>query len=125
MTKEKEKVTGIIKKVGLGILFVFLLVSLIRNISIMATGDKRIAEEEAKLEKARKKNSELKATVAKISTPEYLEKQARDRLGLVREGETIVVLPDEETLKKMAPRFEREVDTLPDPTWKKWVKLFL
>ena len=43
----------------------------------------------------------------------------------VKDGETIVVLPEEETLRKMAPRFEREEEVLPDPTWKKWVKLFL
>ena len=125
MKKEKEKLLEPAKKIGFAILFIFLLVSLIRNISIMATGDRRIAEEEAKLEEVRKKNAELKTKVAKISTPEYLEKQARDRLGLVKEGETIVVLPEEETLRKMAPKFEREEEVLPDPTWKKWVKLFL
>ncbi|MDP3994252.1 MAG: hypothetical protein Q8P91_00270, partial [bacterium] len=55
---------------------------------------------------------------------EYIEKQLRDKLGLSKEGETIVVLPDADTLRKLVPPIPGEEEILPDPNWKKWLKLF-
>jgi hypothetical protein len=42
----------------------------------------------------------------------------------VKEGEVIVVLPDEDILRKLAPLLPTEENTLPEPNWKKWEKLF-
>ncbi len=43
---------------------------------------------------------------------------------MAKEGEIIIVLPDEEILGTLAPNLEEEEEALPDPNWKKWLKLF-
>lgn len=104
-----------------GILF---LLSLIRNISKISEARKRIEKVAERVEKLREENEEIKKKLAEVKGEEYIEKQLRDKLGLAKEGEIVVVLPDEETLRKIAPSIPEEEDVLPDPTWKKWLKLF-
>ena len=79
----------------------------------------KAAKTKALVEREKKKIEELKSQNEK-----FIEKQLRDRLGLAKAGEIILVLPDAETLKKLAPKVGEEVETLPDPPWKKWVDLF-
>lgn len=105
----------------LGLLFIL---SLARNVSKIARAGKRIDKAESRVEKLRKENEEMQRRLAEVRGEEYIEKQLRDKLGLAKEGEIVVVLPDEETLRKIAPSVPEEEDVLPDPTWKKWLHLF-
>ena len=102
----------------------FMLVSLTRNIMKVREAKERLKEKEEYIEKIREGNKELRQKVATFKSEEFIEKQLRDKLGLAKEGETIVVLPDEETIRKFAPSDEKEEEILPDPNWKKWLKLF-
>jgi hypothetical protein len=68
--------------------------------------------------------AQLEEQIAVAEGSNFIEKQIRNKLGLVKPGEAIVVLPDAEILKKMAPQIIAEEDVLPDPNWKKWEKLF-
>lgn len=107
------------------ILVIFLLgISLVRNLFKIYEAKRRIKEEAVKLERLEAENQKIKDEIEKVKQQEYVEKQIRDKLGLVKEGELIVVLPDEETLRKLAPQEEKEEEALPDPVWKKWLKLF-
>jgi cell division protein FtsB len=55
---------------------------------------KLIEEEEAKLAALNEKNAALETRLARSQDPAYMEKLARERLGLVRPGETsYVVIP--------------------------------
>lgn len=110
---------------GIFVLTVLMVISIVRNIGKVARIRGEVEGERRKIEKIKKENEELEKQVSEIQGVEFMEKQLRDKLGLVKEGETIVVLPDEETLKKLAPKAYEEEDTLPDPNWKKWLKLFL
>ena len=101
-----------------------MLVSLTRNIMKVREAKERLKEKEEYIEKIREGNEELRQKVATFKSEEFIEKQLRDKLGLAKEGETIVVLPDEETIRKFAPSDEKEEEILPDPNWKKWLKLF-
>lgn len=121
--KVKVKLKSYYIYVGLFLGFLFLL-SLIRNISKIADAEKRISKAQERVEKLRKENEETERRLAEVKGEEYIEKQLRDKLGLAKEGEIVVVLPDEETLRKIAPGIAEEEDILPDPTWKKWLKLF-
>ncbi len=69
-------------------------------------------------------NNKLQEELAQTQNPNFIEKEVRDKLGLGKTGEAIVVLPDADTLRKLAPQMPTEVDTLPYPNWKKWEKLF-
>jgi cell division protein FtsB len=107
------------------VLVLILTVSVIRNVSKVASIRSEVGREQAKVDKIKEENARLEQEIAQTQTQEFTEKQVRDKLGLVREGEAIVVLPDEDTLRKLAPQIPEESDTLPDPNWKRWLKLFL
>ena len=107
----------------LGLVALFF-ISLIRNVFRILAASKRIDEAKGRVERLADENEELKRQLALTQSEAFIETQFRDRLGLSKEGEIIVVLPDEETLRKIAPTTPEEEETLPDPPWKKWLKLF-
>jgi cell division protein FtsB len=106
------------------VISLLMLVSLTRNIIKVKEAKERLKEKEEYIEKIGEENEELSQKVATFKSEGFIEKQLRDKLGLAKEGEIIVVLPDEETIKKFAPSNEKEEEILPDPNWKKWFKLF-
>lgn len=110
---------------GFLLLAVLLTISLVRNIIKSQAADNKIEEAKTKLEALKKENQELANKLESVNSDEYIEKQARDKLGLVKEGEMVIVLPDEEEIKGLIPESNSEEDYLPDPNWKRWLKLFL
>jgi len=66
----------------------------------------------------------LEAELKKVQSDAFLEKQLRDKLGLAKEGETVVVLPDKEALKGLVPPLPEEENILPKPIWQRWLDLF-
>ncbi len=108
------------------LIFIFLLmfVSLIRNIMRVVESNKRIEKAQDRVEKLKKENEELEEKLVVTKSEGYIEKQLRDKLGLAKEGEIVIVLPDEKILETFAPSLEEEEETLPDPNWKKWLKMF-
>lgn len=119
----KEKIRNYL---GYLIIFLFLLmaISLIRNILRISQAKGRVETAEERVSQLKEENERLKSELENIESEAYVEFQAREKLGLAGEGEIIVVLPDEEVLRKIAPKIYKEEETLPDPTWKKWLKLF-
>ena len=109
-------------------LFLFLailfLISLVRNVFKIFEAKKSIDEAKAKVEKLAKENKELSERLLSVQSENYTEKQLRDKLGMAKEGETVVILPEAETVKKLAPKVEVEDGVLPDPVWKHWLRLF-
>jgi len=110
---------------GLWVLIVVLFMSLLRNLDRARRVNKEIGAQKEELSKIQADNEKLQQDLMQAQSPEFLEKQVRDKLGLVREGETIVVLPDADVLRKLAPKLPVETNALPDPNWKKWLKLFI
>ena len=105
-------------------LFVILSLSLARNILRINEAKKRVAKIKEKIEKLDEENKQLEVQLKEVQKSEFVEKQLRDKLGLVKEGETVIVLPDEDTLRRLIPPIQEEDDVLPDPTWRKWLHLF-
>lgn len=126
-TPKESFLKRFVAKFGVWVAILLILVfsiSLIRSVTKILEAKRRIKEEAAKVEKLKAENEEIRKKIEAVKTQEYLEKQMRDKLGLAKEGEIVVILPDEETLRKLAPQEIEEKETLPDPTWKKWLKLF-
>ena len=111
------------KYLGL-LLLIGLSTSLVRSYQKAAKTKALVEREKKKIEELKSQNEKLEEDLARVKSEEFIEKQLRDRLGLAKAGEIILVLPDAETLKKLAPKVGEEVETLPDPPWKKWVDLF-
>jgi len=123
-----QRITGYFKKfVGYFILLLLVLMtaSIIRNIGKVRAIRNEVAKEKERIEKLKAENEELQRKIEETQSDEFIERQIRDKLGLTKEGEIVVVLPDEEILRSLAPKIENEEDTLPDPNWRKWLKLFL
>lgn len=113
--------------IGFPILLVFLLVlisSFTKSIKRIKEGDQLIEKTKIKLEKLNEENKKLEDQLKVTQSEEFVEKQLRDKLGLAKEGEIILVLPDNETLKKLAPVIPNEVEIALKPNWKKWADLF-
>ena len=107
------------------VLIVLLLVSTVKNIERVSGIKSAVQKEKEKVEKMKEDNLKLEEQIAQTQGSEFIDKEIRDKLGLVKEGEAIVVLPDAEVLKKLAPQMPVEQDSLPYPNWKKWLKLFI
>ncbi len=119
----KDKLKDYLNYILLFLAFLFI-VSLIRNILRINQANKEILEAEKIVDEAIAENNELKVKVEELRSPEFQEVQLRDKLDLAKEGEIVVVLPDEEILRKLAPKRIEEENILPDPTWRRWLKLF-
>ena len=105
-------------------LFLVLSISLIRNIIKISQAGKVVGEASLKVEKLKEENLKLQERLNEVQSEAYVEKELRDKLGLAKEGETILVLPEEDIVRSLAPKLTEEEETLPDPNWKKWLKLF-
>jgi len=116
-----KKLTGYI----IWFFIIVLTVSLFRNVGRMFKIKGEIRTEKDKIAKIRKENDKLQADLLESQTPEFVEKEIRNKLGFVKTGETVVVLPDAETLRKLTPQPQDDEETLPDPNWRRWLKLFI
>ena len=74
------------------------------------------AQQELTYEK--QKNHVLKSQVSHVESREFIEKEARDKLLLAKEGEQQVLIPQGLVQKKVQ---EDKDDT---PNWRKWWELF-
>lgn len=52
--------------------------------------EKEIINNQNELEELKSKNSELESDLKKVDTDEYIEKLARERLGMIKDGEKVV-----------------------------------
>lgn len=109
------------KKIVAFVVIIFLLV-IIKNIlsSIVELNNNsqivtRLQNEEIS---EKKKGQFLKERLYYVKTQEFIEKQARERLGMVKEGEYLVLAPPAtSSIKTIEIK-----DTTPN--WKKWWQLF-
>lgn len=71
------------------------------------------------LAKQKQENQELKAQLSYVQSDEFLETEARDKLFLVKPGESDVIIPKELVMKKE----EKKMIIL--PAWQQWINLFV
>lgn len=96
---------------------------MVRIFTAFKAGD-RLTEAANRLHTLEIQNKDLKAQLKEVTSPDYIEKQARDKLGLAKEGEVVVVIPEERIkqvlgLGKESPEEEKLAN------WLGWVRLFL
>lgn len=115
-------------KISFYVLLVFLvllMLSLFRNYQKVREVEEQIENKEAEVQKIREEGENLVKRLEVAQSPEFIESQLRNKLGMAKEGEIVVILPPDEVLRKIAPKLEEEEEFLPDPNWKRWMKLFL
>ena len=120
----KQKLVNIIGLLASIVIFLILTSSLIKSLKRINEGRALVRRNEAKLEKIRKENEKLEEQLKIIQSDEFVEKQLRNKLGLVKEGEIVVVLPEADIVKKLSPIIPEEEEAKPRPNWQKWIELF-
>jgi len=68
-------------------------------LSVMAQEKEVLAEKEALTEEKERLENEL----LQVTTDEYIEQQARDELRMIKQGETLYIVPDSENPKNNEP----------------------
>ncbi|KKU56633.1 hypothetical protein A3C34_02455 [Candidatus Amesbacteria bacterium RIFCSPHIGHO2_02_FULL_48_21] len=84
------------------------------------TGDS-VKEARRNLVEATAESERLQKQLLEVKSPEWVEKEARERLGYGRPGETILVLPEQESSRET----ELGAQEQNIPNWKKWWKLYV
>ena len=103
---------------------VLLSFSLFDGISRMKEVASRIDRERDKVDKLKTQGDELREDLEIAMSEEFIEKQLRDNLGLAKDGEIVVILPDKEAVKYFAPRLDEDEEIVLKPNWKKWFEVF-
>lgn len=95
---------------------------LVRNLYSIYQNSKFQEQAVRKLEKLRAENIRLKEEVAVSSEESFIEREARERLGLVKPGEVVVILPTEkEASSSSLVATDRQAAR---PIWEQWISLF-
>lgn len=83
----------------------------------------QIAQLEEEIKAQEKQNVELQAGVSQVSDQNYLEQEAREKLGLKKSGEEVVSIQKVETEENNKEEVKKENTSLWNPkTWWEWIK---
>ncbi|MDO8583116.1 MAG: septum formation initiator family protein [bacterium] len=108
-------------KKALLVLIVFTLLIIINNLvrSIYDIWQKKdfVSEAQRELDFQKQENQRLKSQLSYSQTSEFIEKEARDKLFMVKQGEKRVLIPKEQ--EKLA---QDKGENLPN--WQQWWNLF-
>lgn len=99
---------------GLCIVFI---VNLSRSIYSLWSKGSLVSEREDVRKTLSEANAKFKEDLSEVESPEFIEREAREKLNLQREGEMVVVLPK----RPQAVTTEAKSQ---DPNWLRWWKLF-
>lgn len=99
--------------IGVGSVVLF---NLVRQTFILWNADQRITEAQSKVAMLKGQNERLKKDLEYYRTEDFVEREARNKLNLVRPGEVVVLVPSPTPLAKAIADYK-------DPNWKKWWKL--
>lgn len=78
-----------------------------------------IREREEALTRVEAENQRLKQALKETQDPAFVERQAREKLGMVKEGETIVLMDKSRIPNPNDTKNQEQI-----PNWRKWWSLF-
>lgn len=102
----------------LGLLIAYNLLSQITN---AVRSSDRLSGAADKVYRLEAENRQLKAKLVQIQSVQFIEEQARNKLGLTKQGETIVVIPEEKLRQILGASQSAQVRL---PNWSGWWRLF-
>ncbi len=113
------------KKIALGVLSILLIIvayNLITQIIYALKSGDRLNLAAESLIKLQSANRTLKQRLEQVKSPDFIEKEARDKLGMAKNGETIVIIPPD----KINSVLGASVSAFPTrlPNWLGWWKVF-
>lgn len=105
----------------LSIVIIIILLVLIRNISVsiytQLKNEDTVDELKEQLSEEKRRQAFLTQRLAEVQTDSFIEKEARQKLGLARENEYQVAVAPPDLNTPESPTYEL-------PNWKKWKEVF-
>jgi len=92
--------------------------TLIRSIYDLWSKQDLVVTAENDLKREKRENEKLKQQLVLVQDENFVETEARNKLFMVKPGESGVIVPSELIQKKE----KKEVENIPN--WQKWVNLF-
>ncbi len=92
---------------------------LVRSIYDLWKKQDLVVSTQKDLDKEKKKNEALKKQLSLVQGESFIESEARNKLFMVRPGESGVIVPQDLIKKK------EKKETVNLPNWKKWVNLLI
>jgi len=105
------------------VLVTSLIVNLSRSLIRIWQSQAHLKKAEEALIEAQKENQELKQQKALLQTQDFIEEEARNKLFMAKEGEMVVLLPEEIEFLQDEARPVIKVEDL--AVWRQWLELFL
>lgn len=99
----------------------FVINNLVRSIYTLWGKQDLMVKAKKDLEDRKKENEELKKRLAVVQSEQFIEEEARNKLFMVKPGESRVIIPDE-LLKASESAKNKKEDQ--KPNWQKWWELF-
>lgn len=104
------------------VLILFFAINIIGQITSALKAEERFQDLVETLHQLEIKNKQLRLELEYVKSPEFIERQARDKLGLVKEGETLIIIPEEKLRQILQKDQKLDEIRLPNPVG--WWKLF-
>ncbi len=107
--------------VQIGIIVGCFVASIAMSISIVDLWQRRsiVADRQKVLSHIEEENKRLKEAFSEAQTPQFVEKQAREKLGMVKAGETVILMDRVEGLGDRGQEKQKHASN-----WEQWVRLF-
>jgi len=100
------------------ILLLFMINDLVRSMWDIWQKKDVVSEAQSQLDFQKQENQRLKSALAYSKTPEFIEKQARNKLFMTKQGEQKILISQESQNSQNLQNQENV------PNWKKWWNLF-
>ena len=100
---------------------IFLVTSLAKQVWSTVENSQRLDQARVKLAQEEGKNTQLKDTLSYLESNNFVEREARDKLGLSKTGETVVIIPQEVLAKQVSSPKDLSTEI---PNWQRWWRLF-
>ena len=100
-------------------LCIILGVGIVRSVYTLSQKKGILTERQQVLSQLTAKNRQLQQELKEATSPAFIEQAARDKMGLVKPGETVVIID-----KSQIPNFNEQKNPENLPSWKQWWRLF-
>jgi cell division protein FtsB len=101
------------------IISIYIINNLIRSIYNLWQKQDLVTQAREELQKEKNTNAKLKDQLVQVKRPDFIEEEARNKLFMVREGESIVLVPSIST-----PSKTHSVKKQQKYHWEEWIKFF-
>lgn len=106
------------------IVSLFLIFSMLRSTWGLLQKGKTLDEARDNVRGLEEEQAKLLEMREVVESEEFVEREAREKLGLAKPGEVVVILPSDDILRKFAPKFEEEEFVQDQPIWRRWAGMF-